>query len=184
VLGSAGKADLEPLRAAFTGRGAGAPAGWDAIHAFEHAAGVVLPEPYRSFAALVGDGCLAGPPCYGLVPLRQAATRGWGGGDGLARLARPFPLTSAWIWEDGEPPHEPGITRDQAWDGTLLLGHDGCDMYWTLVVAGAHRGHIWNVTDVGAQPFGRSFGYTTATDGFAGWATHWAAGKDWYDAPH
>jgi hypothetical protein len=54
---------------------------------------------------------------------------------------------------------------------------------WTLVVAGTHRGHIWNLADVGAQPFGRSFGYTTAADGFAGWAGHWAAGKDWYDAP-
>jgi len=32
-------------------------------------------------------------------------------------------------------------------------------------------------------PFGRSFGYTTAADGFAGWAAHWAAGKDWHDAP-
>ena len=57
-------------------------------------------------------------------------------------------------------------------------------MYWTLVATGAHRGHIWNVTDAGAQPSGRSFGYTTATDGFAGWATHWAAGKEWFDIPY
>jgi hypothetical protein len=116
---------------------------------------VVMPEPYRSFAALIGDGCPAGPPSYGLVPLRQAASCGWRGGDGLARLARPFRLTSPEIWEDGEPPPEPGITRDRVWDGTLLLGHDGCGMYPTLVVTGAHRGHIWNVTDVGAQPLPR-----------------------------
>jgi hypothetical protein len=62
VPGSADKADLEPLRAAFAGRGAGAPAGRDAVRAFESAAGMVLPEPYRSFAALIGDGCPAGPP--------------------------------------------------------------------------------------------------------------------------
>ncbi len=89
------------------------------------------------------------------MPLRQAGRHGWPGGDGLARLARPFPLTCAWIWEEGEPPPDPGITRNQ----------------------------VWNVTDAGAQPFGRSFGYITA-DGFAGWAAHWAVGKDWYDAPH
>jgi hypothetical protein len=41
----------------------------------------------------------------------------------------------------------------------------------------AYRGHIWNVADVGAQPFGCSFGYTTAADGFAGWVAHWVAGK-------
>ncbi len=184
VLGSANGPDLKGLRAAFASRGAGPLAGWDGVGAFEQAAGVVLPEPYRSFAALIGDGCLAGPPHYGLVPLRQGGCHGWHGGPGLARLARPFPLTSAWIWEDGEPPPDPGITRDQVWDGALLLGHDGCGAYWTLVVTGTHRGHIWNVTDVGAQPFGRSFGYTTAADGFAGWAAHWAAGKDWYDASH
>ena len=47
------------------------------------------------------------------------------------------------------------------WDGALLLGDDGCAMYWPLVVTGTHRGQVWNVTDVGAQPFG----YTTADDG-------------------
>jgi hypothetical protein len=183
MLGSANGPDLEALRAVFAGRGAGPPAGWDRVQAFEQAAGVVLPEPYRSFAALIGDGCRAGPPYYGLVPLHQAGGRDPYGEPGLARLARPFPLTSAWIW-DNEPPPDQGITRDQVWDGALLLGHDGCGMYWTLVVTGTHRGHIWQKVDVGAQPFGRSFGYTTAADGFAGWAAHWAAGKDWYDAPH
>jgi len=53
-------------------------------------------------------------------------------------------------------------------------------MYWPLVVTGTHRGQVWNVTDVGAQPFG----YTTADDGFVGWAAHWAAGKEWFDAPY
>jgi hypothetical protein len=118
------------------------------------------------------------------VPPRQAADHGWPGGTGLARLARPFPLTSAWIWEDAAPPPAPGITPDQAWDGALLLGDDGCGMYWMLVVTGIHRSHVWNVTDVGAQSFGRSFGYTTAADGLAGWVAHWVTGTDWYDAPY
>ena len=66
------------------------------------------------------------------------------------------------------------------WDGALLLGDDGCAMYWPLVVTGTHRGQVWNVTDAGAQPFG----YTTADDGFVGWAAHWAAGKEWFDASY
>lgn len=96
MLGSANGPDVEALRAVFTGRGAGQPAGWDGVKAFEKAAGVVLPEPYRSFAALIGDGCLAGAPQYGLVPLHQAGCRDPYGepgarrerdGDGLAALA-------------------------------------------------------------------------------------------------
>ena len=74
MLGAANGPDLQVLRAVFAGREAGPPAGWDGVQAFEQAAGVVLPEPYRSFAALIGDGCRAGPPSYGLVPLHQAWT--------------------------------------------------------------------------------------------------------------
>lgn len=58
--------------------------------------------------------------------------------------------------------------RGQVWDGALFLGDDGCGMYWALIVTGAQRGYVWNICDVGAQPFGRSFGHTTASDGFAG----------------
>jgi len=68
------------------------------------------------------------------------------GGPALARLARPFPLTRAWIWEDGEAAPDQGITRNQVWDGALLLGHDGCGMYWTLVVTGTHRGQTFSIT--------------------------------------
>lgn len=184
----AGEPDLEMLRRVFAGRGAGPPAGWDEVVAFERAAGVVLPEPYRGFVALVGDGCPAGPPAYGLMPLRRSGDCdcdcGWEGGDGPERLARPFPLTSPWIWENEDAPPEPGISLDQVWDGMLLLGHDGCGLYWTLVVTGAHRGHVWTIADVGTQPFGRSFGYTSAAEGFAGWAAHWAAGRQWFDIPY
>lgn len=96
---------------------------------------------------------------------------------------RPFPLTAAWIWEhDPRPEREWKQLRDATLsDGWLPLGTDGCAIYWALVVTGPQRGHIWQITDVGAQPFGRSFGHTTAAPGFAGWVAHWAAGRDWYD---
>ncbi|MFI1074428.1 hypothetical protein [Streptomyces puniciscabiei] len=44
-------------------------------------------------------------------------------------------------------------------------------------------GHIWQITGEGAFPFGAEFGCTTAESGFAAWVRHWAAGKEWFDAP-
>jgi hypothetical protein len=174
--------DLQALRDAFVGRELGPPLGWDGVRAFEAACGAVLPDPYRSFAALVGNGCCSGPPAYGLVPLRSDPKDcPWTPADST-RLARPFPLTRPWIWEGGDAPPLAEVTFSTLGNGILFLGHDGCGSYWMLVVTGAHRGQVWNITDVGAQPFGRSFGYTTAAVGFAGWAVHWASGKDWYDA--
>ncbi|MBO0870002.1 MAG: hypothetical protein J2P15_15695, partial [Micromonosporaceae bacterium] len=76
-------------------------------------------------------------------------------------LARPFPLTEAWIWEDGDPPHTPGVSVEMVYeDGVLPLGTDGCGEYWVLIITGQHRGQIWNIADVGAGPFGRPFGKT------------------------
>lgn len=173
--------ELETLRAAFEGRELGLPIGWPAVQAFEEAEGVTLPEPYRSFVALVGNGCRSGPPRYGLLPLVNDEDCHWAGAS-PGRLARPFPLRRTWIWEDDQPPPAPGVTLDMVSNGILLLGHDGCGMYWMLVVTGEHRGQVWNIADVGAQPFGRSFGYTTAGEGFAGWIAHWASGREWFDA--
>jgi hypothetical protein len=66
--------------------------------------------------------------------------------------------------------------------GSLVSGTDGCAMYWHLIVTGPHRGHVWQITEVGAQPFGAEFGYTIARSGFAGRVQHWVEGKDWFDA--
>ena len=55
-------------------------------------------------------------------------------------------------------------------------------MYWHLIVTGPHRGHVWQINDAGAQPFGAEFGYTAARSGFAGWVQHWVDGKDWFYA--
>lgn len=48
------------------------------------------------------------------------------------------------------------------------------------MVTGVHRSQAWNIAQVGARPFGRSFGYTTAA-AFADWVAHWAAGNHWLD---
>ena len=177
--------DLAAIRAAFAiDDGGGVPAlGWDAVHAFEAEQGVVLPEPYRTFVAEIADGSRSGPPFYGLVGLAELP-HDWGWGPPERDLGQPFPLTSAWVWEeDSRPSEEIDPIIDQVYnDGSVVLGTDGCAMYWHLIVTGPHRGHIWNIGDVGAQPLGAEFGFTTAEPGFAGWVKHWAAGKQWWDA--
>ncbi|TQE23703.1 SMI1/KNR4 family protein [Streptomyces ipomoeae] len=176
--------ELAALREAFAVDDGGASAlGWEAVHAFEAEHGVVLPEPYRTFVAEISDGSFQGPPEYGLVGLAELPDD-WHD-DGEARdLSEPFPLTAPWHWETDDGPYEdPDSVIGRVLDhGSIVLGTDGCAMNWHLVVTGPHRGHIWHVTDVGALPFGREFGYTSAAPGFAGWVAHWAAGKEWFDA--
>ncbi|MGI5200528.1 SMI1/KNR4 family protein [Spirillospora sp. CA-108201] len=177
-------ADLEALRAAFDIDSCEPPLGWEAVRAFEAEHEIVLPEPYRTFVAEICDGSRSGPPDYGLVPLADLPADG--GADRPERLlSRPFPLTEAWLWEDDDDlrsQEEFDAALEPVFDhGSIVLGTDGCAMYWHLVVTGPHRGHIWNLTDVGAQPFGAEFGFTTAHPGFAGWVKHWAAHRPWFD---
>jgi hypothetical protein len=176
--------DLAALREAFAVDDGGESAlGWEAVRAFEAAHGVVLPEPYRTFVAEVSDGSLQGPPKYGMVGLAELPSD-WPD-DGQGRdLGKPFPLTETWVWEEDDGRYEdPDAVIGQVLDhGSIVLGTDGCAMNWHLVVTGPHRGHIWQVTDVGACPFGAEFGSTTAEPGFAGWVRHWAEGKEWFDA--
>ncbi|MEE1752141.1 SMI1/KNR4 family protein [Streptomyces sp. SP18CS02] len=178
--------DLAALRAAFDGddRGGASPAGWDAVRAYEAHHGIVLPEPYRTFVAEVADGCAAGPPVHGLVPLAEPPSDRGDGGP-VRDLGRPFPLTEAWLWEedDDEPSGETRAVLDQVFGhGSIVLGTDGCGMDWHLIVTGAHRGHVWNISGEGAMPFGAEFGFTTGAPGFAGWVGHWAADTPWFDA--
>jgi hypothetical protein len=177
--------DLAMLRTAFAPTdGDRSALGWEAVRAFEAEHDVILPEPYRTFVAEITDGSYAGPPDYGLVGLAELP-RDWGDDRPERDLSRPFPLTSQWVWEedDSEPSEETEALLDQVFDhGSIVLGTDGCGMYWHLVVTGPHRGHVWMITGEGAAPFGAEFGNTTAAPGFAGWVEHWAADKPWFDA--
>ncbi|GAA3716440.1 hypothetical protein GCM10022224_097540 [Nonomuraea antimicrobica] len=175
-------ADLAALRAAFDVDAGEQPLGWDAVHAFEAEHGVVLPEPYRTFVAEVCDGSSSGPPDFGLVPL-AALPEDWGDGRPQRVLAHPFPLTEMWVWEDDpRPDEEIDPLLEQVFDhGSIVLGTDGCGMYWHLIVSGPHRGHVWQINGEGAAPFGAEFGFSTGEAGFAGWVKHWAAHKPWFD---
>ncbi|MEV6550963.1 SMI1/KNR4 family protein [Streptomyces sp. NPDC051597] len=192
--------ELASLREIFASRPEAAPpAGWEAVRSFEAEHGIVLPEPYRTFVAEVCDGLRAGPPSYGLLPFAQTPPD-WGSGRHSRLLAEPFPLTAAWMWENDEKDKEneealsePELEArmEAAFDhGSLLLGTDGCGMYWHLVVTGPQRGHVWLIDEYGALPFGTSPGTSPmpGTPGFTGWVTHWSQGRSWFagapgDAP-
>ncbi|WP_180356844.1 SMI1/KNR4 family protein [Kitasatospora sp. GP30] len=175
--------ELAVLRAAFAVDDGGESAlGWAAVHAFEAEHGIVLPEPYRTFVAEITDGSYQGPPDYGLLGLAELP-RDWGDDRPERVLREPFPLTGQWLWEvDPRPEEELEPVLDRVFDhGSIVLGTDGCGMYWHLVVSGPHRGHVWFITGEGALPFGAEFGFTSAEPGFAGWVKHWAADQDWFD---
>ncbi|MBY8877636.1 SMI1/KNR4 family protein [Actinacidiphila acidipaludis] len=176
-------ADLAFLRGAVgDGEGGAGGLGWEGVRAFEAAHGVVLPEPYRTFVAEMADGSAVGPPAYGLVPL-GTLPEGWGQGRPERVLDRPFPLTEPWFWEQEEagPCPELDARIEEVFDhGSVVLGAEGCGMYWHLVVTGPDRGHVWLVTGEGAGPFGAEFGFTTAAPGFAGWFRHWSSGQSWF----
>lgn len=183
-IDQADPAELAALREAFGADDGGASAlGWEAVRAFEAEHGVVLPEPYRTFVAEVSDGSSQGPPAYGLVGLAELPSD-WGADGSRRDLAKPFPLTRRWLWEEDDGPYEdPEAVVEQVLDhGSVVLGTDGCAMNWHLVVTGPERGRVWLVTDVGAMPFGSDGDCTDSAGGFADWVAHWVAGKDWFDA--
>ncbi|RDG31298.1 SMI1/KNR4 family protein [Streptomyces corynorhini] len=182
--GNAFRSELDALRAAFPPEHCLPPLGWEAVHTFEYEHGIVLPDPYRTLVAEICDGCPDGPADVdGLIPL-AALPADWGCDQRQRVLAKPFPLTEAWVWEDDPRPYEEiePLIDEVSNHGSVVLGTDGSGMYWHLVVTGAHRGRIWNISDVGAAPFGAAFGHRTEGEGFAGWVAHWATTRrPWFD---
>lgn len=177
--------ELAELRIALDADDAGESAlGWSGVYAFEAEHGIVLPEPYRTLVAEITDGSFSGPPDYGLLSVAEMPND-WGDDRPARILSLDFPLTEAWLWEEDPRPYEElqPLLDPVFYHGSIVLGTDGCGMYWHLIVTGPHRGHIWNISGEGAVPFGVEFGHTTGTSGFLGWVQHWAAGKPWFDAP-
>ncbi|MFJ4919089.1 SMI1/KNR4 family protein [Streptomyces sp. NPDC088725] len=171
----ADQGELTALREAFPAEFRLPPLGWDAVRDFERAHGVVLPEPYRTLVADICDGCTEGPADVdGLIPV-AALPADWGPADTQRVLARPFPLTRTWVWEDDPRPYEEiePLIDEVSNHGSVVLGTDGCGLYWHLVVTGTHRGRVWTVSDVGAAPFGAEWGRSDAGLGFADWVAHW-----------
>jgi len=88
-------------------------------------------------------------------------------------LAKPFPFTKRWVWEDGHAC--PEGRKEDVCCGVLILGTDGCAQYWALVVNGRDLGKVWLLADVGIAPL--EPGMT-----FQAWYEAWLDGKrSWWD---
>jgi hypothetical protein len=139
----------------------------DEIAAFETRANVRLPEAYRQYLLIVGDGGDGPPFAEGVVMLVHTVTR-----ESLPRCSLPFPLTAYWTWEDDlelQPEKSAEIKN-----GHLVLGHDGCGRHWILIVAGPERGRIWQKGGEGITPC-----YPKLD--FLEWFEYWlSGGNDWW----
>jgi SMI1 / KNR4 family (SUKH-1) len=142
---------------------------------FEVKHGVTLPEGYRRFLIEVANGG-EGPPHYGLASLGSGPrssyrpeTAYW---EQLPDVAKPFPFTKPWVWEDEDSSDEG--TQEQVRHGSIYLGTDGCGMDWHLIVTGPERGNIWLITGEGMQP-------TSPKRDFLTWYSKWLDGLGWED---
>lgn len=142
------------------------------IKAFEQRHGIRLPEDYRLFLMKVGNGG-EGPPYYGLLSLGEVPERyDRSAADVLKNLHKPFPLTTYWVWED-EQEQKPEL-HEAINHGNLVLGTDGCAMYWLLIITGPEHGQIWPRADVGIQP-------CAPRGEFLSWYEYWLdGGNDWW----
>lgn len=108
-----------------------------AISKFEAEHRIRLPEDYREFLLMVGNG--GAGPYYGLLPLEKWADAVMV--DHPDYLARPSPLRPDMAadkpWE--ETLHCPW---EELFQGTLALVHQGCAYYALLVVTGSFRGRV------------------------------------------
>ncbi|MER5485955.1 SMI1/KNR4 family protein [Streptomyces sp. NPDC002812] len=167
--------DLEGLREAFPTEWREPPLGWEALTAWEAEAGVVLPEPYRSFIAEIANGSSLGPPeDGGLLPLGWLPEQ-WPHGTGPRNPSASFPLTEAWIWEEDDDAAGEHISAVYN-DGSVVLGTEESGMYWLLTTTGDSPGSVWLVADVGAQPYPGPI-----ASSFPDWVRRWQNGNGWWD---
>lgn len=149
---------------------------------FEQVNSVKLPKEYREFVTTVCEGGAFGPE-YGLRPL-DPLSRNYACCDRALcgyRVAKPFPFTEEWVWEDEKQTEDRERLIKEATNGTLVLGEEGCGAYWALVVTGPCRGEVWLMTAEGITPckprmrFGQWLD-TLARGGISWWAQfvmHW-----------
>jgi len=132
------------------------------VTAFETMHGISLPQDYRLFLLLVGNG--GAGPYYGLFRLGEMDDgfdfAPWEEGVIVGKLAAPFPHRAAWndltgepddrLAEEDEEAHERLLNafEDRYWDsasvnGAIPICHVGCALRQWLVVTGPEAGNVW-----------------------------------------
>jgi hypothetical protein len=167
---------LSQIKTGLEGKLINTPLSEDEVFAFETKQEISLPVEYRDFLLKVGDGG-DGPPEYGLLRLGEIRKNhvpdylleGYKG-----RLQQPFPFTESWVWEGEEELKGFEEKLKGTEFGCLVLGTDGCGMFWLLIVTGESRGQIWQTSDVGLQPCLPNLTFTQ-------WYKNWLEGNtDWW----
>lgn len=142
------------------------------VREFESHHRIELPDAYRAFITQVGNGG-SGSPEYGMYALgtTEAQLQQFRRPDqqDLTRITEPFPFTRFWVWEDGDVSLEG--TKEQIFNGSILLGTDGCGMDWRLIVTGPDRGIPWMICGEGIQP-------VCPKRSFLQWYEDWLDGLD------
>ncbi len=122
-----------------------APAGEEAIQEFEEQQGIRLPEEYRDFLMLVGNGG-AGPyyGLYGLKALKEELSDSHG-----VRLYRVmeepviYPKMSDEEWDRmADPEGRRKGEEVHPYAGILPIGTQGCTLMTGLMLAGPYRGQV------------------------------------------
>ncbi len=122
-----------------------APAGEEAIQEFEEQQGIRLPEEYRDFLMLVGNGG-AGPyyGLYGLKALKEDLSDSHG-----VRLYRVmeepviYPKMSEEEWDRmADPEGRRKGEEVHPYAGILPIGTQGCTLMTGLMLAGPYRGQV------------------------------------------
>ncbi|MBK8270725.1 MAG: HEAT repeat domain-containing protein [Planctomycetes bacterium] len=115
-----------------------------AVAAFEQEHGITLPEDYRSFLTLAGNG--GAGPHYGILPLSHWNDLGLENKDTL--LVRPSPLTPELSFDrklnDGE-----SVDVDLLYQGTITIASRGCEYMCVLIITGTHRGRVVDISGGG-----------------------------------
>jgi len=153
------------------------------LETFEREHAISLPEGYRRFLLKIGNGG-AGPPSYGLEKLGEPPNdcRGymkefW---SRLPNINRSFPFTADFFFSEDERYLRRRQNEEELWDhqayyGNLMVGTDGCYMYWQLIVSGLERGNVWLLTPQGIIP-------TQPKRDFLHWYEDWLDGvENWWE---
>lgn len=146
------------------------------ISTFEQKVGARLPEAYRQFLLIAGDG--GAGPAYGLLPFSKwsqwaiHAEKRYGAG---------YMVRSCPIW-----PGMPECVGDQdrstsLWDdlcaGTLTILEAGCSDFVLLIITGKYRGRVVHIE---AEKDGREGGpYVTRDVDFLAWYERWLDAICW-----
>jgi hypothetical protein len=148
------------------------PIAESALQEFEAKHRIRLPEGFRAFLLLVGNGGV-GPAYYGIEPLglpasdmRAKEVKKW---TELPDVGKTFPFTRQWVWEDGDESDEG--SREEIDYGSIYIGNDGCAQYWRLIITGPERGNVWQVCGEGMGPADPKRDFLT-------WYEDWLDGKD------